>query len=441
MEHLGDPLIGEEGLKGPEVVYENGVDTHALARGAQLYEAKFGIVAALSYELGINRDDPRLTCSRAEAGEFGGIRNVHVISIPLKLKKATIKCAREMRGSKSPPSRREHDSKESERCMHSLIVHNSRSGFGSDAIFEFERFLLDEGDDCLLRILPRRGGGREAVRDAEDFDVVVVSGGDGTAASILYALCEREVPVCIFPSGTANLLFANLGNAMEPRMLARACQDGVFAKTDLGEMSWQDEGGMSHTRGFALMAGMGFDAQIMKAALPNKRSMGEAAYFAAALSNMHPDVAHFSVECDGRHFEYDGISCVACNNAMMQGGIELVPNCRMDDGMLDLMVLEASETVGLIRPMFAGLLDRTGKNIDRPHIEHLRGRDIHVNSTKAMPLQVDGEVTRGVTCGFHAQVLPACNRLIVDRTSRYAPADGVGTSSEAAGTGTARAMS
>ena len=109
--------------------------------------------------------------------------------------------------------------------------------------------------------------------------------------------------------------------------------------------------------------------------------------------------------------------------------------------MLDLMVLEASETVGLIRPMFAGLLDRTGKNIDRPHIEHLRGRDIHVSSTKAMPLQVDGEVTRGVTCGFHAQVLPACNRLIVDRTSRYAPTDGVGTSSEAAGTGTARAMS
>lgn len=324
--------------------------------------------------------------------------------------------------------------------MHSLIVHNSRSGFGSDAIFEFERFLLDEGDDCFLRVLPRRGGGREAVRDAEDFDVVVISGGDGTAASILYALREREVSVCIFPSGTANLLFANLGNAMEPRMLARACHGGVFARTDLGEMSWQDESGVSHTRGFALMAGMGFDAQIMKAALPNKRSMGEAAYFAAALSNMHPDVAHFSVDCDGRHFEYDGISCVACNNAMMQGGIELVPNCRMDDGMLDLMVLEASETVGLIRPMFAGLLDRTGKNIDRPHIEHLRGRDIHVNSTKAMPLQVDGEVTRGVTCGFHAQVLPACNRLIVDRTSRYAPTDGVGTSGETVGTGATCAM-
>lgn len=325
--------------------------------------------------------------------------------------------------------------------MHSLIVHNSRSGFGSDAVFEFERFLLDEGDDCLLRVLPQRGGGREVVRDAEDFDVVIVSGGDGTAASILYALRKREAPVCIFPSGTANLLFANLGNAMEPRMLARACHGGICARTDLGEMSWQDEDGMSHTRGFALMAGMGFDAQIMKAALPNKRSMGEAAYFAAALSNMHPDVAHFSVDCDGRHFEYDGISCVACNNAMMQGGIELVPNCRMDDGMLDLMVLEASETVGLIRPMFAGLLDRTGKSIERPHIEHLRGRDIQVSSTKAMPLQVDGEVTRGVTHGFCVQVLPACNRLIVDRTSRYAPVGGVGTSGEAAATDTTRATS
>ena len=64
--------------------------------------------------------------------------------------------------------------------MRCLIVHNLRSGFGSTAIFEFERALVFSGDEVVLRTLGEDERAADAVRDAEDFDLVVLSGGDGT---------------------------------------------------------------------------------------------------------------------------------------------------------------------------------------------------------------------------------------------------------------------
>ena len=152
--------------------------------------------------------------------------------------------------------------------MRTLIIHNPKSGFGSDAVFQFERALVRAGDECVLRVLEEGFEASETCRDANRFDVVVASGGDGTVAALLHALAGTDVPVCVFPSGTATLLAANIGNAPEPSALARACRKGKTATVDLGEISWEDERGVRGTRGFALMSGTGFDAQLMQAALP-----------------------------------------------------------------------------------------------------------------------------------------------------------------------------
>ena len=155
--------------------------------------------------------------------------------------------------------------------MRCLIVHNPRSGFGSDAVFAFERELVAAGDECVLRVLGEECNNEEVLADAEGFDVVVLSGGDGTVSNLLYALRGRSVDTCVFPSGTANLLFANIGNSAEPAALARACRWGNVATCDLGEARW-DHDGTSVTRGFSIMAGTGFDAELMTAAAPNKKA-------------------------------------------------------------------------------------------------------------------------------------------------------------------------
>ncbi len=306
--------------------------------------------------------------------------------------------------------------------MRVLIVHNAGSGFGSDAIFEFQRAVMRDGDECVFRMLAQDGAAHNEtiLDDAEQFDLVVISGGDGTVASMLYTLRKRGVLTCIFPSGTANLFFANLGNAPDPYALARACRVGRSAVTDLGEIIWVDEAGGKCRKGFALMAGVGFDAQIMQAAIPAKRAMGQAAYFAAALANPKPEIHDFTITVDGTTYERRGISCIVANNAMMQGDIELVPGCSMTDGALDVIVISADYTAQLVRPLFVGLVDHEGKRIERPRLETFRGKDVTVRTSSPAQLEIDGDPVDGRIVAYRARVLPESNRLVVDGLSRYA---------------------
>lgn len=307
--------------------------------------------------------------------------------------------------------------------MRTLVIHNPRSGFGSDAIFQFMRALVHPGDECDLRMLADDFTADEACAGVEGYDMVVLSGGDGTVSTLLHALRGSDVPACVFPSGTANLLCANIGNALEPSALARACRIGKTAALDLGEISWEDEKGEKHVRGFGIMSGTGFDAQLMQAALPNKAIMGQAAYFAAALANPRPAVERFTITVDGQTFERSGITCMVANNAMIQGDIELVPDCRMDDGLLNVIVAETDGAAQLLKPLAFGLVDRTGKAIGRPHLESFAGREITIESSGDVPLEIDGEVVPGTVRSYTARVLPGTVRIVVDSLSPYGSED------------------
>ena len=58
--------------------------------------------------------------------------------------------------------------------MRTLIIHNPKSGFGSDAVYQFQRSVVRPGDECVFRLLKDDFDPREAVRDATDSDAVVV---------------------------------------------------------------------------------------------------------------------------------------------------------------------------------------------------------------------------------------------------------------------------
>lgn len=303
--------------------------------------------------------------------------------------------------------------------MRCLIVHNLRSGFGSKAIFDFERALIFAGDEIVLHALGDDESAADALRDAEDYDLVVLSGGDGTTTNLLYALRYRGVPACVFPSGTANLYCINLGNSVDPASLAHFCRVGATASTDLGEVMYVDEDGKEHVRGFSIMMGTGFDAQIMKDAVAGKQVLGESAYFAAALANAKPTVHHFKITVDGEVYERDGISCLIANNATIQGDIRIVPDGRMDDGLLDVIMLEQTDAVGLLKPIVASLMDRDGTQLGRPQIEMFRGRDILIEPDQPVPLEYDGEPAPGKVTSYHAHVLAGANSVIVSPLSAY----------------------
>lgn len=82
-------------------------------------------------------------------------------------------------------------------------------------------------------------------------------------------------PTLVFPSGTACLFFNNIARPLEAGGACQACRAGRTVKVDMGELFWLDENGREKRHGFIIIAGSGFDAEIMMKAAPTKNDIGE----------------------------------------------------------------------------------------------------------------------------------------------------------------------
>ncbi|MBY4796976.1 NAD(+)/NADH kinase [Collinsella sp. AGMB00827] len=300
--------------------------------------------------------------------------------------------------------------------MRCLIIHNLASGPGSDEIFTFAHALSEAGDEVIFRFLGPGLEAAEATRDACSFDRVVVSGGDGTVSSVLDYLRFTGIPVLVFPSGTANLFFNNIGNAPEAAALAQACRAGRTATVDMGELTWVDDEGNHQRHGFIIIAGTGYDAAIMRRAEETHGEMGEIAYMLAALTEIAPQRAHFVIEHDGKVDELEGIGCMVGNTALLQNEINLFPDCRMDDGLIDIAVID-SGPIGLLPTVIAGVLDPAGTGLGRPQFTFFQAKEAKITATPSLGMEFDGELIEGKPGSFTAHAIPRCLTLIIDEFS------------------------
>ena len=307
--------------------------------------------------------------------------------------------------------------------MRYLIVYNLAAGTPSNAIFEFERALVADGDECVLRATDGTTDVESLLTDAAGFDAVIIAGGDGTAASALHAMRDTGVPVLHFPAGTSNLLSLNLDSPSEPVALAKLVREGRTLPFDLAELTfenWAPKPGEAtgsarwhDTVGFDIIAGAGFDAAIMERAVGLKPTLGPAAYFAAALAEVRPTVSHLVIEHDGEVTECDGIAVLLVNFGKIAEGIALTPSNDPRDGLFEVVVIKAQNAAMLLPAIVASFLGREGEFLERSDIAQVfKAREVRVTADPPLTIQFDGEPT-GITTPFSARVLPGAVNLIV----------------------------
>ena len=108
------------------------------------------------------------------------------------------------------------------------------------------------------------------------------------------------------------------------------------------------------------------------------------------------------------------------NTAVIQNDINLFPGCRMDDGMLDIVVIEASTLVQLLPTAIAGVFDPAGKGLGRPQFKMFQAREAKITCTPSLGMQFDGELISNNSGVFGARVLPSCLDIIIDDFSNLA---------------------
>lgn len=218
-------------------------------------------------------------------------------------------------------------------------------------------------------------------------DLVCALGGDGTVRAVAASLAGTGTALGLLPGGTGNLLARNLdiplSDLAEAVQVAWAGQDRPI---DVGWVQRDD----AEPEMFAVMAGAGFDAAIMgdtPAALKDK--VGWAAYVVAATRNLRGEPYQAHVTVDGADAgSFDARAVVVGNCGTLQGGIELFPQAREDDGILDLVVLTPTSLAD-----WAGAATALVGNIsDSPSLDRMTGRDITLTLAPPQKVQLDGDL-------------------------------------------------
>jgi diacylglycerol kinase (ATP) len=215
---------------------------------------------------------------------------------------------------------------------------------------------------------------------AEGAEVIFIWGGDGTVQRCIDAVAGTDAVLAILPAGTANLLAENL---QIPADIAEAVRIGLK-----GERRRLDTGSVNGEH-FAVMAGAGFDARMIKEADRGmKGRFGRVAYLYAGARNLTAPRARTVIEVDGRRFFLGRVSCVLAGNvSKVLGGIEVFAGAQPDDGLLELGLVTASSPAQWARALARVAM---GRAADSPFIQVTRGKKFQIRFDRPVPCELDG---------------------------------------------------
>ena len=228
------------------------------------------------------------------------------------------------------------------------------------------------------------GHGLVLARDAlaAGAGLVVAAGGDGTVRACAHALAGTGVPLAIVPRGTANLAARALGI---PSRLDAALAAGFGGRDRQIDLAGAE--GML----FAAMAGIGLDAAVVSGT-PDllKRHLGWLAYVAGGVTRLAGRRRGFTLRLDGGPpLDRLARSVVVGNVGLLPGGFALLPDARLDDGLLDVGILAPAGPAGWA--LVAGRVV-TGSRHDDLNLERHRARQVEIEAAAELPREVDGEV-------------------------------------------------
>lgn len=256
-------------------------------------------------------------------------------------------------------------------------------------------------------------GGARQTREAmsEGAEAVLACGGDGTVREVAAQLAGSSIPLGVLPSGTGNLFARNLSLPLNDLDAAiRVALSPTERRVDVARVEVDVSGEDDVPRGdtFLVMAGIGFDAEVM-ANVPDqlKERVGWMAYLVAGARRLNGKRTRVTLlVTEGaeqtRTLHRRVRSVIVGNCGELTGGFRLMPDAIIDDGWLDVAVVAPRGVVGWAAVV--GSVFSRGR-IGHPVVEHLRCRRIEVRAERPLQVQLDGDPA-GTARVLRAEVQP-----------------------------------
>ncbi|HJL17748.1 MAG TPA: diacylglycerol kinase family lipid kinase [Sandaracinaceae bacterium LLY-WYZ-13_1] len=252
-------------------------------------------------------------------------------------------------------------------------------------------------------------------RDAKSrgVDRVVTAGGDGSVHAVVQALLEddggeRTPALGILPLGTGNDLARSLAVPLDPtEALALVAEEARTVSIDVARV-WLDG-----TRRWMINASAAGFAGEVDANLDQdaKRRWGPLAYIRGALRVLADLPVHdLRIDIDGKRVDrMKVVGAMVANARTIGGGLEVAPTADLEDGLLDLTLVEAGSRMELV-PVGAAL--ESGSVLSERKVRHHVGSRIVLEANPSIATNVDGELVGSIRCA-RFEVRPGALRVVV----------------------------
>ena len=290
------------------------------------------------------------------------------------------------------------------------LIANRTSGSGSAGAYidRVKEALTARGVDFEIRETQRPGHATELAKAAVDegFDVITVVGGDGTLRETAMSVVHTDRVLGLLPCGTGNDYARALGVPTDMEAALDILLNGETRTVDAG---------MANDQVFFNIAGFGFDVDVLdytEEFKPKCRN-GETAYRLGCLKavlglKLRKSTLTFP---DGT-IERNVLMAAAGVGTHFGGGMNVLPESDMSDGLLDVCIAHDVRRLGVLK-----LLPRfiKGKHIGLKCITYRKTTEVTVVCDPVSRIEVDGERMDGTPVTF--RVLPGALRVRAPKTN------------------------
>jgi len=245
------------------------------------------------------------------------------------------------------------------------------------------------------------------------YELVVSVGGDGTIHEIVNGLYDAgsmgDVMLGIISTGAGNDYIRTIGIPRHHEEACRCLMKPRKLVVDLGVVEYVSNGQITK-RLFVNFAGLGFDAEVVKATTQRFKALGSLpSYLIGLLTTfLSYENREVSLELDGQAEERKVCVILMGNGKYGGGGMLTTPHADPTDGLLDVLIIDALSKRDLLWS-----LPRIyrGTHLTHPKVTVKRAREIDIRPTQQMSVEADGELLGEAPARFH--VLPAALTVVI----------------------------
>jgi YegS/Rv2252/BmrU family lipid kinase len=211
-------------------------------------------------------------------------------------------------------------------------------------------------------------------------ETAAAMGGDGLMGAVAGEVRHTDSPLAVLPGGRGNDFARKLGLGGDPVAACDVLADGREKRIDVADIDG---------RAYLGIASSGLDSDAGDLANATRLKLGRLVYVYATLRAVRAwRPARWEVVIDGEPRSFTGYSVAVANSGVFGGGMFLAPDARLDDGLLDVVMIR-----DMPKRRYLAALPKvfTGDHVREPGVELLQAREVGFHADRPFNVQADGD--------------------------------------------------